>query len=134
MSLLSQVRHLCIILCMTTMPSGRIPEFTLGWRLRLALHDAGISVEKMAADLGYSRATLSRWLNDQDPPRAAVMAQWALLTGVSRDWLESGTTTPPPPGPGLDTSKLDRVTEQKRRRTRGNVATRRYLVPALTAA
>ena len=71
---------------MTT--SGHIPTITLGWRMRLALGD--IPVGKMADDLGYSRSTLSRWLNDQDEPRPAILAQWALMTGVDHTWLKTG--------------------------------------------
>lgn len=117
---------------------GRVPEFTLGWRLRLALETKGISVQEMADQLGYSRSTVSRWLNDQDPPRAAVVAQWCLITEVDRDWLLDGKSGPTPPDPGTPASdQLARLTEQKRARTGRSRTTRRYLpsfpVPAVAA-
>lgn len=114
---------------MTTLPSGRVPVFTLGWRLRLALESAEISVQQMADSLGYSRSTVSRWLNDQGPPRAAVLAQWSLLTGVDHGWLTGGTEPTPPRGPGRPTDKLDRLTQQKRERTHTTRSTRQYFQP-----
>lgn len=122
---------------MTTLPSGRIPEFTLGWRLRLALDSAEMSVQEIADTLGYSRSTVSRWLNDQDPPRAAVMAQWALLTGVDHGWLAYGIAPTTPPDGGKAGDKLARLTEQKRARTRGRDdvgTTRHYFTPVTAAA
>lgn len=121
--------------CMTTMTSsGRVPEFTLGWRMRLAIESAGMSVQQMADTLGYSRSSISRWLNDQDEPRAAIKAQWALLTGVDRDWLEQGhgSSAPPPPrggGEPAPSTALGQLTTRKRARTqatREGVSTPRY--------
>lgn len=107
---------------MTTMTtSGRVPEFTLGWRMRLAMDSADLSVQQMADTLGYSRSTVSRWLNDQDEPRPAIKAQWALNTGVDRGWLETGeSTTPTPPnGTGKDAA-LKKLTAAKRSRRAGD--------------
>lgn len=120
---------------MTTMTAGgRVPEFTLGWRMRLALETGGISVQEMAERLGYSRSTISRWLNDQDPPRAGIKALWCLETGVDLKWLETGEGGPTPtPGPGKPSGNLAKLTESKRRRTHGG-STRQYLVPAVQAA
>jgi transcriptional regulator with XRE-family HTH domain len=122
---------------MTTMTSpGRVPEFTLGWRMRLALESAGMSVQEMALALGYSRSSVSRWLNDIDEPRAAIMAQWALLTEVDAGWLATGASAPSPTPPGTRDRKADKLanlTEQKRSRTRTTrpgVSTDGYLVAA----
>lgn len=117
---------------------GRVPELTLGWRLRLAIDTAGISVQDMADQLGYSRSTISRWLNDQDVPRAAVMAQWSLLTGVSPVWLRDGVEPPSPPDGGQPASDgLARLAERKRSRARGRRTTSQYrpaaLVPSVAA-
>lgn len=118
---------------MTTMPSaGRTPVFTLAWRLRLALESADMSVQQMADALGYSRSTISRWLNDQDEPRAAVKAQWCLLTGVDRDWLETGeaSSTPPDRPRGARPTTLG----QTRRRGRsGDTRTTDEYVPPLAS-
>lgn len=121
---------------MTTMTnSGRVPEITLGWRLRMSLESAGISVQKIADELGYSRSTISRWLNDQDEPRPAVMAQWALLTGVDRGWLDTGKVSSPPPtppnGPRGGTDTLANLTHRKAARAR--TATRPRLTDGYVA-
>ncbi len=74
---------------MTEMPqAGVIPEWTLGWRMQRALAHAEISVEAIAGELGVSRSSVSRWLNDRGaPPRAAYLKLWALRTGVPYEWL-----------------------------------------------
>lgn len=67
---------------------GEIPEWTLGWRLRRSLEHAGISVEEMGEDMGVSRSTMSRWLNDRGaPPKQPYLRLWALRTGVPFAWL-----------------------------------------------
>lgn len=106
---------------MTTQPQSRIPEVTLGWRLKIALGD--MSAQEMAESLGVSRQTLSRWMADRgQPPRKAYINQWALLTGVDAAWLESGFGDPrhtPPDGPrgGGDPAALARYTERLRNRS-----------------
>lgn len=96
---------------MSQMPSEptRIPQWTLGWRLRRSLEEAGVSVNQMAAELGYERKTLGRWMHDQgSPPRPVVLKQWALRTGVSRTWLETGHATEGPgDGPGIASEGYD---------------------------
>src|SRR5260221_14572931 len=73
---------------MTEQPDGEIPEWTLGWRLNRALAHAGISAADMAEDLGVSRATVSRWINDHGaPPRVGYVKLWAMRCGVSLEWV-----------------------------------------------
>jgi transcriptional regulator with XRE-family HTH domain len=74
---------------MTELPqAGVVPEWTLGWRMQRALKHAEISVEAIAEELGVSRSSVSRWLNDRGaPPRAAYLKMWALRTGVPYEWL-----------------------------------------------
>lgn len=121
---------------MTTSTGGRVPEFTLGWRMRLALETEGISVQEMAERLGYSRSTISRWLNDQDAPRAVVLDRWRLETGVDEDWLRSGAGVPQPPdGPGRSTDQLAALTEAKKARSgRARRSTDQYFSPTPVAA
>lgn len=65
-----------------------VPAWTLGWRLQRSLGHAQMSVEQMTQELGVSRSTLSRWLNDRGaPPKRAYLQQWAALTRVPADWL-----------------------------------------------
>ena len=74
------------------------PQLTLGWRLRMALEHAGVTVNEMADVLGIkSRDTMAAWLHDRRTPRAAYIRQWAVRTGVPYRWLigqESGPGDP----------------------------------------
>jgi transcriptional regulator with XRE-family HTH domain len=67
---------------------GAIPEWTLGWRLARALGYGGVSVEEMAAELGVSRSTVSRWMNDRGaPPRIGYVKLWCQRTGTNLEWV-----------------------------------------------
>lgn len=82
---------------MSDMAHEGIPAITLGWRLKMALRH--YDAQKMAADLGVSRATVSRWMADRGaPPKAAFIKQWALITRTDVGWLLTGTTKSPQPG------------------------------------
>jgi transcriptional regulator with XRE-family HTH domain len=71
---------------------GEVPGWTLGDRLSKALRCAGMTTDQMAARLGYGRSTISRYINDRGaPPRRGVITQWSMITGVPREWLETGT-------------------------------------------
>lgn len=121
---------------MTTERSERIPELTLGWRLKMALGD--MKRDDMAEVLGVNPATISRWMADKgSPPKRAYLAQWAFATGVPVEWLEigRGPSTPPegprPAGDGT-TADLDQLTAQKaaRARTSRSANNRRYAAAA----
>ncbi len=74
---------------------GAIPEWTLGWRLARALDYAGMSVEDMAAELGVSRSTISRFINDRGaPPRTGYVKLWCQRTGVSQEWVLGRSLVP----------------------------------------
>ena len=67
------------------------PEWTLGWRLQRALAHAGMTTEEMAAELGVTRQTVSRWINERGAqPRAGFVKLWALRCGVPYEWLVAG--------------------------------------------
>lgn len=70
--------------------STHVPQFTFGWRLRLAVEQSDESVGSLAAKLGYSRSQLSRWMRDDGMPRPTVVAAWAMATGVPVEWLRTG--------------------------------------------
>ena len=85
------------MLCMTepaTPRSERIPEWTLGWKLKRALDFAGLSAQQMAAELGVHVGTVSRWMNDRETPRRAYLMAWALRCGVPFDWLSGDEGLP----------------------------------------
>jgi transcriptional regulator with XRE-family HTH domain len=65
-----------------------VPEWTLGWRLQRALAHAGLTIDQMAQEIGVSRSTASRWINDHGAePRIGYLKLWALRTGVPLSWL-----------------------------------------------
>ena len=74
---------------------GRIPEVTLGWRLRIAAGE--MQHEEIAEELGVHRSTVSRWLSDRGVPKRAFLMQWALMTGVDYTWLATGSPATPSP-------------------------------------
>jgi transcriptional regulator with XRE-family HTH domain len=76
---------------------SRVPEWTLGWRMRRALEHAGITADQMAGELGMHRSAITRWTHDKVVPREIYLKQWALRCGVSLDWLKDGDSPPPPP-------------------------------------
>lgn len=76
------------------MESTQIPDWTLGWRMQRSLAHAGLSIEEMSAELGVSRSTVSRWVNDHGEPRIGYLKLWALRCGVPLDWLLEGVRTP----------------------------------------
>jgi transcriptional regulator with XRE-family HTH domain len=87
---------------------GAIPEITLGWRLKMALDYAGVSVGEMADYLDVTRHTIGRWCNDHSPVRRSTLMLWSMRTGVSLEWLETGMVKAPQPKPeGLSYAMRD---------------------------
>lgn len=83
----------------TQTQEGRVPELTLDWRLQMALGDMKRS--EMADTLGVDPGTISRWCHGKGkPPKRVYLMQWALVTGVSLRWLETGEGAPTSPNPG----------------------------------
>jgi transcriptional regulator with XRE-family HTH domain len=60
---------------------------TLGWRIRLAMHHAGVSHQEMADELGVTQGTLRNWCGDRNEPRPIYLKQIAQRTGVPLGWL-----------------------------------------------
>jgi transcriptional regulator with XRE-family HTH domain len=85
-----------------TVMTQPIPEWTLGWRLQRSLAHAGMSIDDMAAELGVSRQTVSRWVNDHVDPRLGYLKLWALRTGVPLGWLVDDGVISSRIGPGPD--------------------------------
>jgi transcriptional regulator with XRE-family HTH domain len=84
---------------------GGVPTWTLGWRLKRALSWGEVGAGEMAEYLGYSKAQISRYLNDKgEAPRPAILKQWAMRCGVPLAWLEDGEVDlrGPNPAPGLE--------------------------------
>lgn len=68
-----------------------IPVLRRRWRLKISMEDAGFTSTEIAAELGVSRATVSRWLaSDTVPVRTAYIKQWAAVCRVDESWLIYG--------------------------------------------
>jgi len=88
-------------------PRSDVPPLTLGWRLQMALRQAGVSVQEMADELGMARNSLSRWLNDHAVPRTIFVKAWALRTGVPYEWLWTGQVSDNAPDSGAGLPRQD---------------------------
>ena len=110
---------MCAILYgMSTSSVEAVPAVTLGWRLRMAMEYAGVKRDEMAAHLGVSPASITRWTHDDGAgPRKSDLRVWADLCGVSLTWLETGRL-PGPKRPEGESGGLSRLTEAKRSRSR----------------
>jgi transcriptional regulator with XRE-family HTH domain len=71
----------------------RIPEWTLGDRLRKARLYANVSTEEMAEDIGRTIHTISNYERDFTKAPLLVIRQYALRTGVPFEWLLTGVVT-----------------------------------------
>jgi transcriptional regulator with XRE-family HTH domain len=81
---------------MTTERYERIPELTLGWRLKMSLGE--VTRDEIARVMDVTPSTISRWMSDKGaPPKRPYLIQWALATGVPVEWLETGTSATSPP-------------------------------------
>lgn len=85
---------------MSTSPLHRIPEFTLGDRLRKARELTGLGVREFAAEIGVSHGTITNAESDRRTVRPITIKAYAMRTGVPVEWLETGIapTQPTPDG------------------------------------
>lgn len=63
-----------------------VPKWSRGDRLRKARMYAHLEQDDIAAELGVSRQTVSRWEND-DPIKRAFAQVWAVRCGVPFEWV-----------------------------------------------
>lgn len=76
---------------MTTQHSaGRVPEFTLGDRLRKARELTGLTIRQFAEQIGVSHGTITNAEGDLRRVRPITIKAYAMRTGVSVEWLETG--------------------------------------------
>ena len=73
---------------MTNVTPRRVPETTLGIRLRMSL--GAREAQWMARQLGVTPSTVSRWMSDQNVPRLAFLVACASITDVDYEWLRTG--------------------------------------------
>lgn len=105
---------------MSTDAQARVPEWTLGDRLRKARQSAGFEQADFAEATGIARGTIHNYEQDKTRPKRPYLLTWAMATGVPVEWLESGDTGRPiPPSPGgKQTPELEALTRAKRDKTR----------------
>lgn len=91
---------------MTSQHSERVPEWTLGDRLRKARSLTGMTIRQFADHIGVSHGTVTNAETDARQVRTIVINAYAMATGVPRDWLLTGID-PTDHGPGPDGSDSD---------------------------
>lgn len=70
--------------------AAKVPTWTLGDRMRKSLDEAGLGVSEIADELGVTRGAVGKWIHGRVEPRHPTLIAWALRTGVSLHWLETG--------------------------------------------
>jgi len=76
---------------MTAQRYERIPEWTLGDRLRKARSLTGLNSRDFADLIGVSQKTINNAEGDTHGVRKIVLNAWAMATGVPVAWLETGS-------------------------------------------
>lgn len=116
-----------------TPAQGTALAWTLGDRLGKAMRVAGISAAEMAEYLDVHRNTVSAYINDRQPPKRSVLRLWALRTGVSLDWLETGESPVGPPPGGGEQAGTDRLAQLTRAKLNRSPRQRRPNAPYVAA-
>ena len=81
---------------MTNAPTmlGRVPEWTVGDRLRKARTSANVSAEEMAGILGRGVRTIYNYENGYTRAPELTLKLYAMRCKVPLEWLEGGTEPP----------------------------------------
>lgn len=77
---------------MSTQVAGRVPEWTLGDRLRKARQVTGMTTRQFATEIGVAQGTVTGAENDTRQPRRITLLAYAMRTGVPIEWIETGET------------------------------------------
>lgn len=89
---------------------GAIPVFSLADRLRKAREFRELTQGELAAAMGVSPKTISRYELEAHKisMKRPVLLSWALATGVSLEWILTGETKKDPgAGPGSESPNPD---------------------------
>lgn len=80
-------------------PGGSVPRFELPDRARKAREFAGLDQGQLAERIGVARSTIARMEQGKTTrAKRPLLVAWALATGVSLQWIETGVG--PESGPG----------------------------------
>jgi transcriptional regulator with XRE-family HTH domain len=74
--------------------TGRVPDWTIGDRLRKARRAASIGSASMAETLGVTRQTVAAYESDRSPINRRTMIAWSFVCGVPLEWLSDGLCPP----------------------------------------
>ena len=87
-----------------------MPAWTRGDRLRKARQVAGLTTRELAEQIGVSQKTITDAEGDKRPTvRRPVLIAYAMVSGVSLGWLETGRTPAGPmPDGGLEVMRARR--------------------------
>ena len=75
---------------------GRVYEFGLPDRLRVSRELAHLGQRELADLTGISRQSVYNYENGVTTPRRPQIVVWAMATGFSVEWLETGKVGPSP--------------------------------------
>ena len=73
---------------------GIVPTWSLGDRLRKARESTGASQGALASAIDMSHRAIGNYEANRRVPRRPVILAWAMATGVSMYWLETGEAPP----------------------------------------
>ncbi len=75
---------------------GRTPVIpqTIGDRMREARKGVGAKQTDIADALEISRATVLDWEGNKRKPSKIAIVAWAMVTGTSSEWIETGQGSP----------------------------------------
>jgi transcriptional regulator with XRE-family HTH domain len=119
---------------MSRMRSGtvasRVPDWSLGDRIRKAIETSDLSVQDVADHLEKHRNAVSTWIHGRHAPSPLELREIADLTGVSVQWLRWGVvdTAEALVAQRIELPPSKRKAEDVRRSYR---ATRRRLLPVI---
>lgn len=88
-----------------TPTAARVPQWTLGDRLRKARVAAGLNQTELGEQISVSRRQIIDYENDKKRPSRGHLLLWQMITSVPAEWIETGTV----PGPDDDPEPVTRL-------------------------
>ena len=76
------------------MNTTQTPVFPQHYRLRLAMEQAGLDIDGMAAEIGMHRNSVLNYVSGRTRPNGAALRLWAMRTGVALEWLQMRDAQP----------------------------------------
>ena len=83
----------------TQVVGGRSYEFGLTDRLRISRELAGFGQRELAEATGISRSSITNYEGGITAPKRPQLVAWAMATGFSLEWLQTGKNPHQDDGP-----------------------------------